>query len=178
MLVVAGKDLDADSLDPERCDGRARGCFWRIKEDDEAGKNQISFIDRRRRCAVWLHLAPGDAECAEAVRAQPIEEFRRSDPRRVVERQELGLTGLFITGGAPNYILWRALGYQEAVALTLDQHRNAAPLKIEWRFVDFAPARTARWAGFEDRGIKRVPQPGLEMTIEPCEVEHAFGAGA
>src|SRR5271165_4287747 len=28
MLVVAGKDLNTYTLDPERCDGRARACFW------------------------------------------------------------------------------------------------------------------------------------------------------
>ena len=38
MFVVAGKDLDAHALLPERCDGRARARFWRIEENDESGK--------------------------------------------------------------------------------------------------------------------------------------------
>ncbi len=50
-------------------------------------------------CTVGLQLAPGDAEGAKSVRAEPLEDFRRPGPRRVVERQKLRLAGLFIPGG-------------------------------------------------------------------------------
>jgi hypothetical protein len=49
----------------------------------------------------------------------------------------------------------------------LDEDGNAASLKIKRHLVDLGPACTARRAGFDDRVIERVPQSGLEMTVEP-----------
>ena len=177
-LVVAAEDLDADTLGPKRGDGRPCARFWRIGEDDEAGKNQISLVGHRCPRTVGLELAPGDAECAKSVRAEPLEDFRRADPRRLVERQKLGLAGLFVPGGELDDVFGRALGDQQAAALVLDEDRNAASLKIERHLVDLGPARTARRAGFDDRGIERVPQSGLEMAVEPGQVEHVLAVGA
>src|SRR3984893_2639863 len=85
-LVVAAEDLDVDTLGPKRGDGRPRARLWRIEKDDESGKNQISFVGHRCPRSVGLKLAPGDAECAKSVRAEPLEDLRRASPRRVVER--------------------------------------------------------------------------------------------
>jgi hypothetical protein len=60
----------------------------------------------------------------------------------------------------------------------LNEDRNAASLKIERHLIDLGPARTARRAGFDDRGIERVPQSSLEMAVEPGQVEHALAVGA
>src|ERR1700730_15976982 len=108
-LVVAAEDLDADTLGPKRGDGRARACFWRIEEDDEAGKNQISFVGHCCPRTVRLALAPRPAERAKSFRAEPLEHFRRAGPRRVVEQQKLGLTGLFIPAGELDDVFGRAL---------------------------------------------------------------------
>jgi hypothetical protein len=78
---------------------------------------------------VGLELAPGNAECAKSLRAEPLEDFRSADPRRVVERQKLGLTKLFVPGGELDDIFGRALGDEKAAALVLDKHRNAASLR-------------------------------------------------
>src|SRR5439155_8062472 len=151
-LVVAAEDLDADTLGPKRGDGRPGACFWRIEEDDEAGKNQILFIGHSCPGTVGLVLAPGDAERAKSLRAEPFEDLRRAGPRRVVERQKLRLAGLFVTGGELDDVFRRALGDQQAAAFVLDEDRNAAALKVERHYVDLGPARTARRAGFDDRG--------------------------
>ena len=177
-LVVAAEDLDADTLGPKRGDGRPGACFWRIEEDDETGKNQISFIGHSCPRTVGLELAPGDAERAKSLRAESFEDLRRAGPRRVVERQKLRLAGLFILAGELDDVFGSALGDQQAAALVLDEDRNAAALKVERHHVDLGPARTARRAGFDDRGIERVPQSGLEMAVEPSQVEHALAAGA
>ena len=177
-LVVAAEDLDADTLGPKRGDGRARACFWRIGEDDEAGKHQFLLIGHRCPLTVGLEFAPGDAERTKSVCAEPLEDFRRAGPRRVVERQKLGLAGLFVPDGELDDIFGRALGDQQAVALVLDEDRNAAPLKIERHLIDLGPAGIARRAGFDDRGIERVPQSGLEMAVEPGQVEHVLAVGA
>src|SRR5271169_883140 len=55
-LVVATEDLDADTLGPERGDGRPRACLRRVEEDNETGKNQISFVGHRCPRTVGLEL--------------------------------------------------------------------------------------------------------------------------
>ena len=60
----------------------------------------------------------------------------------------------------------------------LDEHRNAASLKIEGHLVDLGPARTARRPRLDDRCIERVPQSGLKMAVEPGQVEHALAIDA
>jgi hypothetical protein len=109
-LVVAAEVLDADTLGLKRGDGRPGACFWRIEEDDEAGKNQILFVGHRRPRTVGLELAPGDPECAKSVRAEPLEDLRGAGPRCIVERQKLRFIGLFIPGGELDHIFGRALG--------------------------------------------------------------------
>ena len=109
-LVVAAEDLEADTLGPKRGDGRPGACFWRIEEDDEAGKNQILFIGHSCPGTVGLELAPGDDERAKSLRAEPFEDLRRAGPRRVVERQKLRLAGLFVTGGELDDVFGSTLG--------------------------------------------------------------------
>src|ERR1700738_2339332 len=128
-LVVAAEDLDADTLGPKRGDGRPCARFWRIGEDDEAGKNQISFGGHRRPRTVGLELPPCDAECAQSLRAEPLEDFCSAAPRRLVERQKLGFAGLFVPGGELDDIFGSALGDEKAAAFVLDKDRNAASLK-------------------------------------------------
>src|ERR1700720_233455 len=169
-LVVAAEDLDADTLGPKRGDGRPCARFWRIGEDDEAGKNQISFVGHRRPRTVGFELPPCDAECAQSLRAEPLEDFCNANPRRLVERQKLGFAGLFVPGGQLDDIFGSALGDEKATAFVLDEDGNAASLKIERHLVDLGPACTARRAGFDDRVIELVPQSGLEMTVEPGQV--------
>jgi hypothetical protein len=152
--------------------------LWRIEKDDEAGNNQISFVGHRCPRSVGLKLAPGDAEYAKSVRAEPLEDFRRASPRRLVQRQKLELTVLFISAGELDDVFWGALGDQQAAALVLDEDRNAAPLKVERHLIDLGPARTARRAGFDDRCIERVSQSGLKMAVEPGQVEHALAISA
>ena len=177
-LVVAAEDLDADTLGPKRGDGRPGARFWRIGEDDEAGKHQFLLVGHRSPRAVRFKLAPGDAECAKSRRAEPLEDLCSAGPRRLVERQKLGLARLFVPGGELDDIFGSALGNQQAAALVLDEDRNAASLKIERHLVDLGPAGIARRSGFDDRGIERVPQSGLEMAIEPSQVEHVLAVGA
>ena len=141
--------------------------FRRIGEDDEAGEHQFLLVGHRSPLAVGLKLAPGDAEGAKSVRAELLEDLCGAGPRRVVERQRLGLTGLFVPGGELDDVFGRALGDQQAAALVFDQDRNAASLKIERHLVDLGPACIARRAGLDDRGIERIPQSGLEMAVEP-----------
>src|ERR1700738_2011504 len=125
-LVVTAEDLDADTLGPKRGDGRPCARFWRIGEDDEAGKKQIPFGAPRRPRTVGLELAPGDAEGAKSLRAEPLEDFRSADPRRLAERQKLGFAGLFVPGGELDDIFGGALGDEKAAAFVLDKDRNAA----------------------------------------------------
>src|SRR5215471_17570917 len=58
-----------------------------------------------------------------------------------------------------------------------NEDRYAAALEVERHLVDLGPVRTARRAGFDDRGIERVSQTGLEMAVEPSQVEHALAVG-
>src|SRR5229473_6939515 len=177
-LVVAAEDLDPDTLGPKRGDGRPRACFWRIEEDDEAGEHQVLLVGHRSPRAVRFKLAPGDAEYAKSVRADPLEDFRRAGPSRLVERQKLGFAGFLVAGGELDDIFGRTLGNQQATAPALDENRNAASLKIERYLVELRPARTARRAGFDDRGIEGVSQSGLEMTVKPGQREHVLAVGA
>ena len=86
-LVVAAEDLDADTFDPKRGDGRPRARLWRVEEHHKAGKDQLAFVSHRCRLTVGLQVTPSNAECAKSLRAELLENYRRADPRRIINRQ-------------------------------------------------------------------------------------------
>mmetsp|Transcript_37512 Transcript_37512/g.87390 ORF Transcript_37512/g.87390 Transcript_37512/m.87390 type:complete len:432 (-) Transcript_37512:1781-3076(-) len=78
-------------------------------------------------------------------------------------------------------LLHSAFADQQVAARRGRNHdRHAAPAEIERHLVDDAPARVdavqlAHLHVLQHGFVEQIAQAGLEMTVEPCKLQHAFG---
>ena len=142
-LVVAAEDLDADTLGPERGDGRPGARFGGSKKTTKpANTNSCSSATAAR-------LRSGSSSRQATPRARnpsalsPSKTFAARARAASSSGRSSGLPGSSYRTGEPDDVFGRALGNQQAAALVLDEHRNAAPLKVERHLVDLGPARFA-----------------------------------
>ena len=123
-FVVTAENLDPHAVGRQRGDRDTRALLRRIKEDDEAGKNEIAFVSHRRCGSVRLEFAPSDTKRPEPVVAERFEDLCRPRSRRDVKQQRLGLARFFVSAGDADDVLRRALGDQQTEPVALDQDRD------------------------------------------------------
>ena len=98
QVAVAGDDLDGDAGLLQRRQRRAGARLGRVEEGREAGEHQLRLVADDRVGVVRRHLAPGDAQHAEAFGLQAAVLGADGRQGRVVEGAlELGAFG-FVVG--------------------------------------------------------------------------------
>ncbi len=165
QFVVAGDDLDHDTVGGKSGQGGLGALLGGIKEGGEARKDQFRFIAYHGMGMVRPHLSRSYSQHPETFATQGLELAVDAHARCFIQGTRVCLPIRLVADRQPQDVFGSPFDNQQPARAAVKEHRNPATLEVERHFIDLLPATCIDLRVLQDGVIQGALQTCFKKTV-------------